>query len=307
MLKSGFEFRTNNLSLYQNNAPWLGDQFAQSYGLPNLTDRTNSRPARTPITAAMFVQDQMILKGLVLTAGLRMDYLDPNSSTFDVGADDSIAVNATTKINLGPRVSITYPASADGRQNFQLSYGVYYQNAPFVNMYDGIYSNRVFENFYGNPDLQPQRTNQFQVSYNHQLTDDFALSVTGYFNDIQNQPSIRIDTFQNKPKYQYALTSYGNSRGLELTFTKRLADNWSFNINYTASSVRGNVLTAVQLPPVDPLTGELQFPILDFPLGNDVPHRVNAVVGFSWAQDEGPRIAGVPILENLNINFSGFW
>ncbi|MEY3386627.1 MAG: hypothetical protein RIR53_1438 [Bacteroidota bacterium] len=307
VLKGGFEFRTNDLSLYQNNAPWTGEQFSQSYGYENITTPINTKPARTPTTAAAFIQDQIILKGLVLTAGLRMDYVAPNAQTFDIGGQDSLAIDAAAKINLGPRISITYPASEDGRQNFQLSYGVYYQNPPFSNLFDGIYSNRVFENFFGNPDLQPQRTNQFQASYNHQLSDELAISITGYYNDIRNQPSIRVDTFQNEPKYQYALTSYGNSRGLEFTFMKRLSDNWSFNVNYTASTVRGNVQSATSLPPLDPATGALQFPIVDFLLGNDIPHRVNVIFGFQWGKDEGPTIAGIPIFENLAINASGFW
>ena len=305
VIKGGFEFRTFDLSLYSNQAPWSGDQFAQSYGRDNVTNPARTRDARTPTTASLFVQDQIMMKGLVLTAGLRMDYLNANATTFDVGNPDSVTPDATNKLNFGPRVSATYPITQ--RQNFQLSYGIYYQNAPWSNFFDGVYSDPVFQDFFGNTNLQPQRTNQFQVAYNHQLNDDLALSVTGYYNDIQNQPSIRIDTFQGRPKYQYDLASYGTSRGIAISFMKRMTNKWSFNINYTIASVRGNANTATQLPPVDPITGDLQLPIVDFPLSNDLPHRVNAVIGFAWGKDEGPTIAGIPILENFNINFSGFW
>ncbi len=305
VIKGGFEFRTFDLSLYSNGAPWSGDQYAQSYGRPNVTNTDRTRDPRKPMSASMFVQDQIMLKGLVLTAGLRMDYLNANASTFDVGNPDSLTPDATTKMNFGPRVSVTYPITQ--RQNFQLSYGIYYQNPPWSNFYDGVYSDPVFQDFFGNTNLQPQRTNQFQVAYNHQLNDELALSFTGYYNDIQNQPSVRIDTFQGRPKYQYDLASYGTSRGIEMTFMKRLTNNWSFNINYTIASVRGNANSATQLPPVDPLTGDLQFPIVDFPLSNDLPQRINAVIGFAWGKDEGPTIAGIPILENLNVNLSGFW
>lgn len=305
VIKGGFEFRTFDLSLYSNLAPWSGDQYAQSYGRPNVTNTARTRDARNPLTASIFIQDQIMMKGLVLTAGLRMDYLNANASTFDVGNPDSVTPDATTKLNLGPRISVTYPITQ--RQNFQLSYGIYYQNAPWSNFFDGVYSDPVFQDFFGNTNLQPQRTNQFQVAYNHQLNDELALSVTGYYNDIQNQPSIRIDTFQGRPKYQYDLASYGTSRGIEMSFMKRLTNNWSFNVNYTIASVRGNANSATQLPPVDPITGDLQFPIVDFPLSNDLPHRINAVVGFAWGKDEGPTIAGIPILENLSVNFSGFW
>lgn len=305
-IKSGFEFRTFSLSLYSNGAPWQGDQFAQSYGKDNVTNPDRTRGARTPSTAAFFVQDQIMLKGLVLTAGLRLDYLNPNSSNFDIA---NIADTATvaSKLNFGPRVSVTYPVSDDGRQNFQLSYGIYYQNAPWTYLYDGVYSDAEFTDFFGNPNIAPQRTNQFQVAYNHQLNDMLALSVTGYYNDVYNQPSIRITEFQGRPKFQYDLASYGTSRGIEMSFIKRLQDNWQFNINYTISNVRGNANSATQVPPVDPATGQFQLPIADFPLSNDLPHRINAVLGFTWGEDEGPTIAGIPILENFSINFSGFW
>ena len=305
VIKSGFEFRTFDLSLYSNGAPWSGDQYAQSYGRPNVTNPDRTRDARKPMTAALFVQDQIMLKGLVLTPGLRMDYLNANASTFDVGNPDSLTPDATTKLVFAPRISVVYPITQ--RQNFQLSYGIYYQNPAWSNFFDGVYSDPVFQDFFGNPNLQPQRTNQFQVAYNHQLNDELALSITGYYNDIQNQPSIRIDTFQGRPKYQYDLASYGTSRGIEMSFMKRMTDNWSFNINYTIAGVRGNANTATQLPPVDPITGDLQFPIVDFPLSNDLPHRINAVVGFAWGRDEGPTIAGYPILEYLTVNLSGFW
>lgn len=92
-----------------------------------------------------------------------------------------------------------------------------------------------------------------------------------------------------------------------MSFIKRLANNWQFNINYTLSQVRGNANSATQVPPVDPATGQYQLPIQDFPLSNDLPHRINAVLGFTWGAGEGPTIAGVPILEYVSANFSGYW
>jgi hypothetical protein len=155
--------------------------------------------------------------------------------------------------------------------------------------------------------MEMQRTNQYQVAYNHQLTDDLALTVTGYYKDIYNQSGLAYVRVAPTPFFQRVLADYGNSRGVELTFMKRLSDNWQFNLNYTLSSATGTANASTTAVGLDPFTGEPAFPVTDFPLDFDQRNRVNGQIGFSWGNDEGPSIAGITFLEYFTINLSGSW
>ncbi len=327
VLKGGFELRLYRLTRHSNGNPWDGNPFFDLYGsdygeniyIDPSTPNYESTKAATeepfaPVTGAIFFQDQIQFKGLVFTPGVRIDYIDPNSlyrNQFDVfypyGSDVGFA-EADPKLYFSPRLTITYPVSADGRQNFKLAYGIYYQASPFSDFYDNF--NATFlrgGNLLGNPNLEMQRTNQYEVSYNHQLSDVFALTVTGFYKDIYNQPDIAFVRAVPNPFYQQVMSAYGNSKGIELTLERRTADNWGFNVNYTLQSATGTANNSQTVVGLDPYTGEPAFPVEPFPLSFDRRHRVNMALNFLWGNDEGPMIAGIPLLEYFTITLTGFW
>ncbi len=321
VIKSGFELRLQTLSRHSNNNPWDGNPFYDVYGNQyggNLYATSADVESRTeqpfePVTGAVFFQDQIQFKGLVFTPGLRVDYLNPNSlyrPTFtEFIPIDSVNQLATAeaKLYFSPRITITYPVSETGRQNFKLAYGIYYQATPWSDYFDQFNVSLLRGGVLGNPNLEMQRTNQYEISYNHQLTDEFALTLTGYYKDIYNQTDIAYVEAVPTPYYQTVMSAYGNSKGIEITATKRTSDNWGLNVNYTLSSATGTANNSTTVVGLDPYTGEVAFPVEPFPLGFDRRHRVNAVLNFEWGRDEGPTIAGVPFLENFTINLSGFW
>ncbi len=325
--KAGVEFRSLNLQRHLNSSPWDGSPFYDVYGDQfggNLYfDTQNGDPAAlaakaasekpyTPTTAAIFVQDQIMFKGLVFTPGFRVDYLNSDAlyrTSFDqfypFGSPTGFA-EVKPKFYISPRISITYPLTE--RQNFQLSYGIYYQAPPWSDFYDSFNAFQLRgSQSLGNPNMEMQRTNQYQVAYNQQLTDDLAITITGYYKDIYNQSGLAYVRVAPTPFYQQVLADYGNSRGVELTFQKRLTDNWQFNINYTLSSANGTANSSATTVALDPYTGNPAFPVTDFPLSFDQRNRVNGQLGFSWGNDEGPSIGGITFLEYFTMNVSGSW
>ncbi|RPI68658.1 MAG: TonB-dependent receptor [Ignavibacteriae bacterium] len=327
VLKGGFEMRLLTLSRHQNGNPWDGNPFFDFYGNdygeniyidPSVDNYEATKAATeepfTPVTGAIFFQDQIQFKGLIFTPGIRIDYLDPNSlyrSQFDrfyaLGEDQGFE-DAQAKLYFSPRLTITYPVSDDGRQNFKLAYGIYYQAPPFADFYDNY--NATFlrgGSALGNPNLEMQRTNQYEVSYNHQLSDLFALTVTGFYKDIYNQSDLAYVRVVPDPFFQQVMSAYGNSKGIELTLERRTADNWGFNVNYTLMSATGTANNSGTVVSLDPYTGNPAFPVEPFPLSFDRRHRVNMVLNFFWGNDEGPMIAGIPFLEYFSINMTGFW
>ena len=325
VVKAGFEFRRMSLTRHYNANPWDGTPFYDVYGSyyagnlyfdvkdsASAAAKAKSEQAYNPTTGALFVQDQILFKGLVFTPGLRMDYLSPDAMYRDsydrfYGFGESVGfTQANAKLYLSPRISITYPLTE--RQNFQLSYGIYYQAPPWAEFYDSFNAFQLRgSQVLGNPNMEMQRTNQYQVAYNQQLTDDLALTVTGYYKDIYNQSGLAFVRVAPTPFFQRVLADYGNSRGVEITFMKRLSDNWQFNINYTLSSARGTANASTTAVGLDPFTNDPAFPVTDFPLDFDQRNRVNGQIGFSWGNDEGPSIAGITFLEYFTINLSGSW
>lgn len=326
-LRAGFELRLMRLARHYNATPWQQDPFYDVFGSDyggnlyfdvtspaSVAAKTASEQPYTPITASVYVQDQIIFQSLVFTPGIRADFLDAGS-LYRTQLDPFMPFGSATgfsevkpKLYLSPRISVTYPINHNGSQNISLAYGIYYQAPPFADFFDSFNSDKLIAGqTLGNPNLEMQRSNQYQVSYNHQLSADLAFTITGYYRDIYNQSSLAYVNVLPVPYYQHVLADYGSARGIELTFIKRLRDNWGVNLNYTLAAAKGTSNDAGSVPAIDPVTGKPAYPTSDFPLSYDRRHRINGTLSLEWEGDEGPRIAGIPFLEHMAFNLSGFW
>jgi hypothetical protein len=327
VVKTGFDFRTFRLTRHANSNPWDGspfyDVFGTDYG-PNLyIDVADSIPGSaralelssqpyTPMQGSFYINDQMIFKSLVFTAGMRVDYLNTDAlfrTSYDqfyaFGLDEGFD-RVKPKFYVSPRMSITYPINEN--QNFALSYGIYYMAPPFAEFYDSFNAVQLRgSQVLGNPNMEMQRTNQYEVTYRNALTDDFAITATGFYKDVYNQSGLAYVRITPVAFFQRILADFGSSRGLELTFEKRTINNFGFNINYTLQQATGTANSANVVAAIDPITENPAYPVTEFPLGFDRRQRVNAAITLYWGRDEGPTIAGIPFLENINLTLSGFW
>jgi len=325
MIKAGFETRMFTLHRHNNGLPWDANAFFDVYtdkwgGNPYVSDpaavEKTSKPF-TPITASAFVQDQVSYKGIIINAGLRFDYINSNSlarrssvigSFIPVDFPDSFFTQATPKFQVSPRLFVSYPIT--DRSVFSVSYGVFYQMPQPTNMYDGFNTTRLRGNqALGDPNIDVQRTNQYQVGYNLQVNDEFAFDVTAYFKDIYNQVGVRYIPTVPDAYSEYSVGEYGSTRGVEFTLRKRPSSNFATSLNYTLASARGtasNVGSNLNATfSVDPFTGENIFPLTEYYLSSDVTHRLIGDVTFFFMKDEGPEIFGVHPLANSSINLLG--
>lgn len=327
VFKTGFDFRSFRLSRHFNANPWDGSPFYDVYGSDygsnlyiEVSDtipgsqralELSSQPY-SPTQGSFYVNDQMIFKNLVFTAGVRVDYLNTDAlfrtaydQFYPFGLDEGFD-QVKPKFYVSPRMSITYPISES--QNFALSYGIYYMAPPFAEFYDSFNAVQLRgSQSLGDPNMEMQRTNQYEVTYRNALTEDFAITATGFYKDVYNQSGLAFVRITPIPFFQRVLADFGSSRGLELTFEKRTINNFGFNINYTLQQATGTANSANVVAAIDPITEEPAYPVTEFPLGFDRRHRVNAAITVYWGRDEGPTIAGIPFLENINMTLSGFW
>lgn len=319
-IKGGFEFRYYTQRLHSNGNPavqnpfydvysdlWGGNIYAENDAIYEKT----SKPYH-PVRGAAYIQDQINYKGIIFSAGLRMDIFDANSEYrldlpyFNPITADTGFADTKMKIQFSPRINVTYPIT--DRSIISMAYGIFFKMPELQRMYDGFAKNQLRGNeILGNPNLDVQRTNYYQIAFNQQITDDFAFDVTAYYKDIYNQIGLKYVQVVPQPYSQYEVAEYGNAKGLEFSFRKRPTNHFGFRINYTLSSVIGTATSPESNfnPATDIYSGLATFPLSEYPMGQDRTHSASAIINLIWGNNEGPAIGGIQLLENARINFTG--
>ncbi len=151
---------------------------------------------------------------------------------------------AGKKVQISPRVAVAYPITDQGALHF--SYGHFSQLPPYAY----LYTNPDFEvgrgsglgTTMGNANLEPQRTVQYEVGLQQQLTENVGIDITGFYKDIRNLLGSKIiDTFNAGDSYAlYINRDYGNVRGITLSFQKRMSQGFAATLDYTFSIAEGN-------------------------------------------------------------------
>ncbi|MDC1068151.1 TonB-dependent receptor [Candidatus Kapabacteria bacterium] len=334
-LVTGFELRFTEMHRQDVNSPAVGG----SQGKDIYTDMWQSiyttdpeyiaianQPKR-PINFNLYVEDQIEYGGFIFTPGLRVEGFYANEkhrlvenseqfillSRFD-GTDDAINYNnselfADTDLKLffGPRININYPIS--DRSKLSLNYGVYYKIAPLQPMFDnfnynaliGLSGQRV-----GNPNMEPEQTNMYEVRFDYGISDDYAFNVQAYYKDVFNELGVVGVRTTPEPYFQTDVVEYGTYRGLEMELRKAPTNNFNFFINYTLAQALGtadNVNTNIGIAPDRTIPGRdiFPYPLSPYPLGRDIRHNVTGNVGFFYGKGEGPSLGGIRLLERSRI------
>ena len=185
---------------------------------------------------AAYIQDKIELEYLVVNAGLRFDYFEPDGMTL-VNADSIAALDnmqppyagplfakAKAKYQVSPRFGISYPITDRGAVH--LSYGHFFQIPAFSYLYKnpsfripltGNYPEFV-GNTIGNADLEPQRTTMYEIGLQQEIAPTIGVTLTGYYKDIRNLLGLEIHTKNDFKKYgKYVNRNYGSVRGITVS------------------------------------------------------------------------------------------
>lgn len=203
--------------------------------------------------------------------------------------------DATSKIQLGPRLGVSFPITDRGVIHF--SYGHFFQ----IPRFERLYQNPDFElesrtgnvGVIGNADLKPERTINGEIGLQQQLTDDITMDITGYFRDIRDLAGTRADEivlYGGFAKYSKIINSdFGFVRGVIIALNKRFSGGLAASMDYTLQAAKGsnsdpeqarNALRDGSLP-------EVQIKPLDW----DQKHTVNATVSYAGKNWGGSVIA----------------
>ncbi len=319
-LQGGVDVRRYTLRHYNNGLPWSGfpfydvydDRFGGDIYSQTAAEREIGSKPKNAMIASLYVQDQISYNSIVFTPSIRLDMFDPSTQySLDPTLTEGVKSDATFKAQVSPRLFVSYPISEGSY--FSIAYGIYTQVPVFSSLYDNISSVvRRGNAIVSNPNLEPERTNQYNVSYTTQLSDNVGLEITAYYKDVYSLTGLSYVP-DNRFPYSYVTNGeYGNVRGTEISLRRKLADNFEFSLNYTlqyavgTSSSLGTNYNLI-IGTSDPYTDKKVFPLTESALTYDRRHRVNFNGGFIFGSNEGPSIAGTKILENFTINFTGVY
>lgn len=234
----------------------------------DILPRNNYQPVRTsqlwrnsfidisPFQFSAYAQDKIELENLIINAGVRFDYFDPDYviprfwneadslTVTDPATGERVSnrVEADPKYQVSPRLGVAFPISATGVIRF--SYGLFFQIPNYADIYSTpqYRSNPLGGTFYSNPNVEPQSTSTFEVGLQQGLTDDMRMELTLYTKDVRNLLRTRAErsSLNANPVIFQENGNFGTVRGLTLALSQRPVNGISWTLDYTLQFVDGS-------------------------------------------------------------------
>jgi len=181
-----------------------------------------------PYEGNLYAQDKIEFPGLIVNAGVRVDFFHQNRSA-PKNRHDPLAFQPTTpghdpsqplgipgnperertklQLALAPRLGISHPISENSVLHFV--YGHFYQRPswtkmfgfPFVNYTEDMstvldpYANQTtymeeWQGWYGNAEMGFERTIQYELGIDNSIADRFKFDLTGYYKDASREANV---------------------------------------------------------------------------------------------------------------------
>lgn len=269
---------TQGIVLPDNIDPSLKDKI--ELGIAPINTTNYQKYDRSPTYLSAFVQDKIEYDKLIINIGFRFDYFDPQTQIAADSKDpdiynptlaSNIYVDANSngvrdageadvtledrqrywwkdtdaKYQLSPRLGIAYPITEKGLIYF--SYGYFFQMPSYEYLYTNSQiilpqSSGVFGVF-GNPNLKPERSIQYELGLKQEIAKGTAIEVTGFYKDSRDYVSSGTINETYNPSVRYATyinRDYANSKGLTLALNQDLGGAFTLGLDYTYTVVEGS-------------------------------------------------------------------
>lgn len=219
----------------------------------------------TPLDLGLYVQDKLEFEGMIMNAGLRLDYFNPMKNSYQVGfpSDPNFVafyndvyrnlpggINSYEKwlefrellgnppgwpsgttdvqVRLSPRLGVSFPITEASKMYF--NFGHFYQSQAASILYnmklDALQTNVP------SPDLAMARTVSYEFGFEQQFLEDFLFNITAYYKDVSNEPLARTyyDYWETNKIVKYFPDGYRDNKGVEL----RLERNFGRFVTFTS-------------------------------------------------------------------------
>jgi outer membrane receptor for Fe3+-dicitrate len=293
-----------------------------------------------PITGAAYFQDTIDYRGMVINAGVRVDFWAPGKEVEEVMANPDEYLFITPemadefndktsdlfgrnwKTRLSPRLGLSFPVTE--RDKFFFNYGHFSQWPRFAYVYPQLQSKTASEiQLLGNPNLDPKVTVEYETGIQHEFGGLWSLGVTFYNRDIYDyaksvgMDAVDIPANQTPDPYdvdpvtinpvRYFNGDSARSLGVELTVIKRttrwLSGSGSLELQRTTgtnSDADQGYLVAQYGEGVGNFGNE--GGLYRSPLVWDKPWTVSMNLDFSVFDKDRPTLFGWTMPPNWSIN-----
>lgn len=287
------------------------------------SSRLLERYRARPFEAAVYVQDKMEFQGMIANIGLRLDtwysgvdhftdqYTPFGPSDASGRFDPTLGerVRPPVHARLQPRIGVSFPISVN--TVFHLNYGSFMQRPSF----QYIVSERVGHTQHnpvilGNPTLEPETTNSYDIGVVQGLGDGFTLDISGYYKDVKNliQQAHFIDDRAGYQVSSYYNLDYADIRGFRIALSKR-SGMLTGSLNYQYSYATGKSPTATAATPIfnrdttGVVTNDLtNVPTRDIVLDFDRKHNLILSASYHTGTNWGPEILNIRPLANVSVS-----
>ncbi len=299
--------------------PWVFDPD----GLGRDHDLWRVRPAQ----GAAYASDRLEYEGFVVEGGVRLDWFFPGSELEAAVADTANKnISSSTRTEfmndtgsvfgrrvkgvLSPRIAVSHPIR--GQDKLFFNFGQFTQFPSYYYIYSKLSSvSSASFPVLGNPNLNPEKSVQFEVGGEHLFRDDLAGKLALFQKDIYDYPtSVTFQRLEGENISDFLVflnLDFARSRGFEIEFEKSRRKYWSWRTNYTFSVAKGKSSDPNAAKIVEENGGNARERNLgeSFLFWNR-PHRLNFAVDFRAPRSgDRPKALGVTLPNGFGANLSG--
>ncbi len=235
-----------------------------------------------PTHGALYLQDKMRYEGMIVRAGLRLDWADPGPAS---GVGERQIWRERISAVVSPRIGIAHPIS--DRDALHFHYGRFYQMPHLTAYYEAgeDLENASAGRAIGYSGLEPEVTTSYQFGAEHQFSQNLAMDITGFYRDIFGL--LAVEEYDRGPTegsvWPFVNKDYASVRGVEFKLTKRFSNFFAGNFTYSwiqATGVSSDENQGAQ----QEAEGLPRQPLKEIPLDWDERHTVT---GFVFVSDPG--------------------
>ncbi|MBM3329634.1 MAG: TonB-dependent receptor [Calditrichaeota bacterium] len=296
-MKSGVEVKYRDLEMQSISQPDL--LYSGEANLPSgslYPDRGGVRDfyQYQPFEGAAYLQDKMEFEGLIVNAGLRLDFIIHDQKVIDefrerlIRDEPGAIIAERGNYRVSPRLGISHPITE--RSKLYFNYGHFYQAPSFQYFYKSATANFDANTTIGNPNLEYEKTIQYELGVNTQISDFVVFDISGYYKDQYDLISTADERWKNLTLDRYVNLDYGRMRGFEFTIDKRPAHHYALTFNYDFSYAFGKA--SDQLANQASRLRGVPYNYDEHPLDWDETHKINAFLTVLYAKNEHPELLG---------------
>jgi outer membrane receptor protein involved in Fe transport len=195
-----------------------------SYGTYEYTANTDT------IQTGVYIQDQMRLgERWRADVGIRYDRMHYDKKVNDDTSEDQYS----------PRFGLAY--SIDPKTNLRFSYGRMIQFV-YAQAVERNYTDPMWNFYYGNADLKPERCTQYDLGWERQVSSDYTLQITPFYRKYKDllQTTFLDPTNPETSPIIFDNLGEGTSKGIEILLTRHPNKNLSGWLSYTYSIAKAH-------------------------------------------------------------------